>query len=259
MERLSFRLSAGINGSPALKWGSQLFLNFVGKNWVHVATKNLQRLHGFEALRALRPPGGVMVVSNHRSFFDMYVIGQTIYSNTALTKNFYFPVRSTFFYEGLPGMFVNASMAGFSMFPPMMRHGTKKAFNRYSLDLLKELLEQPGTVVGYHPEGTRNLTDDPHALLPGKSGAGELAYHAHPLVIPFFINGLRPSGIRRQIRGNFDRTGEKIWVVAGAPMDLTRFYDQPDGPATYKAISEAMLVEIRALGEVERTLRAAEG
>lgn len=259
MERFAFRFTAGVNGTPALKWTSQRFLNFVGKNWVHVSTKNLQRRHGFEALTALRPPGGVMIVSNHRSFFDMYVIATTIYKHTKLTENFYFPVRSTFFYEGLGGMFVNATMAGFSMFPPMMRQGTKKAFNRYSLDLLKELLEQKGTVVGYHPEGTRNRSGDPYALLPAKPGAGELAYHAHPLVIPFFVNGLRTEGLVEQVRGNFDRSGEKIWIVAGEPLELGRFYDQPDTQATYKAISEAMLDEIRKLGELEQRLRAAEG
>jgi 1-acyl-sn-glycerol-3-phosphate acyltransferase len=258
MERFSFRFAEGINNTRPVKWSAQVFLHVIGASWVRVCTANLIRLHGYEKLAELRPPGGVMIVSNHRSFFDLYVIAQTLYWKTKLPKNLYFPVRADFFYQGFTGMFVNAVMAAFSMYPPMMREAEKKGFNRFSLERLKELCSEKGTVVGYHPEGTRNKTGDPYTFLPGKPGAGEIAYHARPTVIPFFINGLRVDGLAKQVTSNFDRSGTPVWVVAGEPVNLDRFYEEPPSSKVYKAISDEMLVEIGKLGEIEKRLRAGE-
>src|SRR3989454_12755917 len=76
------------------------------------------------------------------------------------------------------------------MSPPFCRAPEKKAMNRRSLDILLEKLRTPGEMVGFHPEGTRNKTDDPYTLMPAQPGVGELALKARPAIVPAFILGM---------------------------------------------------------------------
>jgi 1-acyl-sn-glycerol-3-phosphate acyltransferase len=170
----------------------------------------------------------------------------------------YFPVRSTFFYEGPAGVFVNAVMAAMSMYPPVMRDGPKRAFNQYGVDAIAEVLGERGTIVGFHPEGTRGKGDDPYKLLPANIGTGSIIHKARPIVLPIFTLGLI-NNFPKQIKSNFDGTGEPITMVFGEPLDLERFYDMPARLRTYKSISDDVHAAIAALAEEERALRIERG
>ena len=53
-----------------------------------------------DELVAFRPETGVMLVSNHRSFFDQYAMLLACYMGPVpWAKRLYFPVRSNFFYD----------------------------------------------------------------------------------------------------------------------------------------------------------------
>ncbi len=59
-------------------------------------------------------------------------------------------------------------MSGMRMFPPVLRGESirrRATFNEYSIQRTIEELQIPGTVMGLHPEGTRNKDDDPYKLL----------------------------------------------------------------------------------------------
>ena len=115
------------------------------------------------------------------------------------------------------------------------------------------------TLVGIHPEGTRNPGDDPYTLLPAKSGIGRLIYAARGVpVVPVFTNGLLPNNLPRQIISNFDGTGTPIHSVFGAPIDFGGLLSEPASPRLFTRISEACLDAVRRLGEEERALRALE-
>ena len=88
------------------------------QTWVRVGSQHLQRISGLEHVRDLAPDRGVFLVANHRSFFDFYVISAVVLRNSDWVKRMYFPVRSTFFYEGVAGMAVNAVMSAMAMYPP---------------------------------------------------------------------------------------------------------------------------------------------
>ena len=255
-ERFAFKVADSVNESKVGKKVAQGLMHHLSATWMGAATKNLLRLHGFEQVKTLEPPGGVMIISNHRSFFDMYVVAMAVHRETTWYERLYFPVRADFFYESPAGMFVNFAMSGFAIYPPVMRAPSKRSFNRFTVEKLTELLQQKGTVVGIHPEGTRNKSADPYALLPAQTGAGEIAWHAKPTILPFFVNGLRVDGLGKQVKGNYDGTGDPIWVVAGPPMDLSAFHGKPGKLRTYKEMSDVMLAEIRRLGELEKQLRA---
>jgi len=46
----------------------------VGCGWIHWCTKNLRHVHGYDRLPALDPAQSYILIANHRSFFDLYVV-----------------------------------------------------------------------------------------------------------------------------------------------------------------------------------------
>jgi 1-acyl-sn-glycerol-3-phosphate acyltransferase len=254
-ERLSFAWCELVNGVPAFKAAAHAFLRHVGANWVHPCTKNLLHVEGLAGLRALRPPAGVLLVANHRSFFDMYVLSMILFRETDLLGRIYFPVRAEFFYDHPAGLVVNGLMSGWSMYPPVVRQPTRNDFNDFTMGRIAELLAQRGTLIGFHPEGTRNKTDDPYTLLPAYPGVGQLIHRARPTVIPAFILGMG-NRLVRQIRANFDGTGRRIIIVFGAPLDLAGFLSQAPRLRTYVELARFVRAELMRLGERERALRA---
>lgn len=253
-ERFSFELVDFVNSNPAAKSTSSAFLRTVGMTWVYYCTRRLIHLVGFDKLRQYRPPRGVILASNHRSFFDMYVVNCWLYRTSELLQRSYFPVRSNFFYERPAGIFVNLVMSALSMYPPVFRDPQKNAFNRYGLKRLAELLQQRGTVVGMHPEGTRGKGPDPYALGPAQPGIGKLILEARPEVLPVFINGLG-NDLPAQIRGNFDGSGPPVIIVAGEPLDLAAFFARRNTLRNQVDVAAFVMEQIRALGDTERALR----
>lgn len=257
-ERMCFEIADTVHQSPAIQRVMQPFLRTVGSGWVTITTSKLRHVKGLEHVRELNPDRGVLFVSNHRSFFDFYVTMAVIYRNTDWVKRIFFPVRSNFFYEGALGVFVNAIMSGWAMFPPVMRSEHQRPFNRYTTDFIVEALGVPGTVVGYHPEGTRGKGDDPYTLLPAQSGVGTIVQRAKPIVMPVFTLGLI-NNFPKQISSNFNGTGDPVTLVFGPALDLSRFDDAPDTPETSRAIADFIRDELVTLGQVERAFRASEG
>src|SRR5262245_57012886 len=50
------------------------FQRTIGSTWIHHFTKHLRHVHGLDRLPSLDSKQSYIVVSNHRSFFDLYVI-----------------------------------------------------------------------------------------------------------------------------------------------------------------------------------------
>ena len=180
------------------------------------------RRWGMEHLESLGPTDCIIFVSNHRSFFDFYVIGPILYTRTKLNKRILFPVRSPFFYDSWIGGIVNAIMSGFFMFPPIMREKEKRAFNNYALDRMVDELDRPGMLLGVHPEGTRNKNDDPYSFLRPQPGVGSiLAKSAHTRAIPVFVYGLT-NGMGTEFKRTWfkRRRNHPIDVMFGPPIEF---------------------------------------
>ncbi len=222
-------------------------------NWIDLSTRNLLHVHGVDRLPAFGRDTSTILVSNHRSFFDLFVVSSVIVKR-GLEQRLMFPVRSQFFYDSPLGLAVNGAMSFFAMYPPLFRDRDKTALNRASVDELVRLLRAGGALVGLHPEGTRNKDKDPYALLPARPGVGRIiqATRGRAVVIPVFVNGLGNDFVR-QVAGNYSKRGDPITVVFGAPLD---FDGVADGPDADQRISDHALEAVRALGEEERVLRA---
>jgi 1-acyl-sn-glycerol-3-phosphate acyltransferase len=227
----------------------------IGSTWIHHFTKNLRFVFGLERLPRLDRGQSYLLVANHRSFFDLYVvIGHLV--RLRLRHRIVFPVRAEFFYTGVLGLFVNGVMSFFAMYPPIFRARKKLALNPVSLDELAWLLRRGGYFCGVHPEGTRKKDDDPYTFLPAQRGIGRVIHEARVPVIPVFINGLLAHDLRRQVASNFDGTGRKIVVVFGAPIDFSDLYAEPGSPKVHQAIADRTLEVIGQLGQEERLRRA---
>jgi len=226
----------------------------VGSTWIHHCTKNLRHIHGIQRLPILERRQSYILVSNHRSFFDLYVIfGDLV--RRGLRHRIVFPVRSTFFYDSPLGLFVNGVFSFFAMYPPLFRERKKLILNPAALDELAWLLRRGGMCAGIHPEGARKKDDDPYTFLPAQRGVGRIVRGSRVPVIPVFING-PINDLPRQIESNFDGTGRDIIVVFGAPVDFGALLDEPPGPRTEQRIADRTLEAIGQLGQEEKRLRA---
>ncbi len=257
-ERLWFELADTVNRTPLTRRLTQVLQRSLGRGWVRASTKNLSRIYDQHNLHALHPDRGVLFVCNHRSFFDFYVVAANLYEQCPWLERMFFPVRSNFFYDSALGTFVNVTMSMWAMFPPILRDSRRKEFNQYSVAFVEEALQHRGTVVGYHPEGTRSKSDDPYTLLPAQPGVGAIVHQARPIVVPVFILGLI-NDLPRQIRSNFDGSGQPVNIVFGPALDLSAYHTMPAESATYRAISETICAEITRLGALERAYRDRDG
>ena len=255
-ERVALRCGRLVNEHAGAKAAAMWFTHKVTSRWMTWVSAARMNLVGLEKMQALRPDRGLLLASNHRSFFDMFMVLTHLSKHTDYCLRPYFPVRSTFFYEHPLGMLVNAATSAMAMFPPVYRDPGKVEVTRAGLDFIAGELARPGTVVGIHPEGTRGKGPDPYELLPAEPGFGRVVLMARPIVIPIFISGLA-NDFLKECTSTLDGTGIPIIISFGDPVDLKEF-DKAD-PHKLRAqvqVGRKVLGEIAKLAEAEPTVRS---
>ena len=224
----------------------------------HLGLANRMLVEGLEDAKALDPERGVMLVSNHRSFFDQYAMLLGVYMGPVhWAKRLFFPVRSNFFYDQPLGIVVNAAIAGGAMYPPIFRQAERRALNDEALDKMVELLQRPGNVLGMHPEGTRGKGPDPYKFLPAQPGVGKLALVGKPTVVPAFIHGLG-NNVVQDVAQNFGKLAKRdnaVITVFGKPVDYTDLLAEKPRPTLYKKAADRFRAEVGKLALVEKELR----
>lgn len=259
IEKIALRLGELSNEDARGKWLQTRFLRGISYPWVRAAIANRIFVEGLEDMMALRPETGVMLVSNHRSFFDQYCMLLACYMGpVAWSKHLFFPVRSNFFYDKPAGMLINAAIAGGAMYPPIYRQADRRKLNDEALDKMVDIVKTRGNVLGMHPEGTRGKGDDPYTFLPAQPGVGKLALVAQPVVVPAFILGLG-NNIVEDIKLNFSkeaRTKHAVIAVFGKPIDYSDLTAEKPRPTLYKKTADRFMAEIKKLSEKEKVLRA---
>jgi 1-acyl-sn-glycerol-3-phosphate acyltransferase len=256
-ERFAFRVTHRMNLGRWKRfwtWCQSVF----GAGWIQLSTYNLMRVYGLENIEAVDHARPILLVANHRSFFDMYTVSTVLFRRTRWRKQLFFPVRGRFFYQSPAGMFVNLLMGWWSMYPPFFVTGEdpiaeKRPFDKYSMRRLAQLCrEGAGNVIGFHPEGTRNKGADPYSFLRPQPGVGKLIKDANPQVVPVFIAGLG-NKLAKQVLGNWFG-GDKIRIHFGKQLDLSEFMAKKDRVRTYKEIADFVMSKIAELGEEDRKM-----
>lgn len=253
LERAGFRLTHRMNlGAWKRFW--TFCQRHLGSLWIKICTYNLMNVFGIEHVQNSDVSRPLLLVANHRSFFDMYTVSSVIFRQTTRPIKLFFPVRAKFFYDSPLGWFVNLVMGWWAMYPPFFREDRevrKRDFDKYSVRRLIQLAsEGEAHLIGFHPEGKRNLNDDPYELLPAQPGIGKVIYAAQPQVIPVFIAGLG-NDLPKQVLGNWTG-GEKVRIWFGEPVDLSEFYAKSDRIRTHKEIADHLMIKIAELGEKDR-------
>jgi 1-acyl-sn-glycerol-3-phosphate acyltransferase len=254
LERLQIHLVRTTLRPGVLDQGIRVCQRTVGQWWIRAATARLRHVHGIGRLPPWDRSQSVILVANHRSFFDLYVTTAELVSR-GLPQRILFPVRSTFFYDHPLGPLVNGVASFFAMYPPIFRDRKRAALNLASLDELATLLRRGGFFVGIHPEGTRKKDDDPYTLLPGQSGVGRVIHKARVAVVPVFVNGLS-NDLATQVRGGLTGQGDPIHLVFGSPVQFGDLLDAPGGPRAYRRIADRCVEAIAELGQEEKLIRA---
>lgn len=253
MERSGFKLARAMNfGAWKRFW--TFCQRHIGSLWIYLATYNLMNVFGIENVQNSDPDRPLLLVANHRSFFDMYTVSSVMFRRTTRPVTLYFPVRAKFFYDRPLGWFVNLVMGWWSMYPPFFREegeGEKRKFDKFSLRELTRLASGGyGHIIGFHPEGKRNLNEDPYSFLPAQPGIGKVILNADPQVIPVFIAGLG-NDLPKQIMGNWTG-GEKVRIWFGEPIDLNGFQGKRDSLRAHKEIADFLMTKIAELSEKDR-------
>jgi 1-acyl-sn-glycerol-3-phosphate acyltransferase len=224
-------------------------LKFLSAAWIHTTMRgvlwfgagNRLKVHGTEHVADIDKSSRVLMVANHRSFFDFYVVAFANVRHTRLAQRAFFPVRADFFYEGLIGTVINWFMTILAMFPPIVRDPKRRAWNRYALKRIEAELTIPGTWVGIHPEGRRNKHAGPYGFLKPHVGTGRIALSVGDIrVVPLYVVGIS-NDIFREAVFNWLRPQEhRIDACFGADVDLSDLRAQvPDGEEPSRELSMA--------------------
>lgn len=178
----------------------------------------------------LRGERGVLILSNHISALDPFLIGIT-----AMPR--FSPVwwRAAAREDLFQGRLDRAVMELIGAFP--VKRG-QRDFD--SMARMAEVLKTDVLVV--FPEGTWSTMGK---LLPGRPGLGKVIYDARPRkILPVAVSGtdaILPRG--RWI----PRFGRRARIRYGPPMDLSRFYRLPDAVETSQQIIDAVMEAIGRL------------
>ncbi len=216
-----------------------------------------RRMHvaGLRHLERWGSQDRLIMVANHRSFFDFFQVMNVLVRHSPLWRRIFFPVRGTFFYDHPLGPLVNMAMSGMRMFPPIMRRRHAHPFNEYALDRCVAELARPGTVLGIHPEGTRNKGPDPYTMLRASRGVGRIALQADGVqILPIFVLGAENNLLGEFARNLFKAGDHPLYVVFGPPVNIDDLRDRGADPAAWKEAARRCVDAIEALGQVQQEL-----
>lgn len=243
------RWSAAMQTGRSARWW-HVWRRNVGARAVLALLREPPIVHGWQHVEAADPGRSLLLLANHRSYVDFFVVAAVLLRRLPRVTAVNFPVKGSYCYDGWPGALLNAFGAGFAAFPPFFRRSETTAADAWSLDTLIEwCTEDGGRVVGFHPEGTRHQTDDPWSLLPAQPGVGRLLLESQAQALPVFIAGLENSfAAQRASRAR----GVPVRLHFGPPIDLAPFAEAPRRLRTYVAVGSAVMARIAELAAADR-------
>jgi len=229
----------------AVLWNST-FMVFV--TWLTVARRI--EVRGLDHVLAVDRDRGVILVANHRSFFDFFVVCSALFKWTRVPRRVMFPVRASFFYETPLGVVLNMLMSSMAMFPPIMRMPSKRDFNQFALERCVQEVQRRRTVLGIHPEGSRGRSEDPFHVHPGKLGMGRVVLAANRAqVIPLFVTGVSNNLLTELRRNWFARSRYPIHLRFGAPVPLADLRARPDERSAQRDAVDRCMARVSELAD----------
>lgn len=186
-----------------------------------------------------------LLLSNHQSMIDSFLVGTAAYFGPATLKPYLIPwnpaAEENFFRNPFWAWWAD----NWKCIP--VREGRRD--NRALHRMIRA--SKRGTMILF-PEGTRSRDGE---IRRGRPGAGLVILANHPQVVPVTVDGLHdvlPVGSR------FPRFFKRIWLAFGRPIDYSQYIGQPRSKATAQAIVDDVVEVLRFQLEGLRRLQARE-
>ncbi|MGW6269871.1 lysophospholipid acyltransferase family protein [Streptomyces sp. NPDC055060] len=186
--------------------------------------------------------GGFITAVNHNSYIDPLSYAHFQYNTGRVPR---FLAKDGLFKDG----FVGKVMKGTGQIPVYRETTNALDAFRAAVDAIER-----GECVAFYPEGT--LTRDPEMWpMTAKSGAARVALRTQCPVIPVAQWGanlaLPPYSKKLSL---FPR--KTLQVLAGEPVDLSRFYDREPTPEVLREVTETIMAAVTELLEEIRQEKA---
>ena len=179
-----------------------------------------------EGVENIPEKGASLVVSNHLSGLDPFLIG------TMIDRPIYYVAKMELFRGPIITWFLNSLGA-----IPIDRTTLDTSAARTVFQLLRE-----GELVGVAPEGTRSRTGE---VLPFTHGATKLALRTRTPVAPVAVYGTREL---MPPAATYFKPG-KVYIKFGELFDLSESYDKPRTPELLEENTAIMRLKILELYE----------
>lgn len=175
----------------------------------------------------------VLLVANHQSMIDSFVIGLAAYYPKAWWKPYLLPWNPA----AVENFFKNPVLAWLAdrwrCIP--VRPG------RRDLHALHQMIQVlPRGVMIVFPEGTRTRDGAVHR---GRPGAGLVILATHPTVIPVAIDGMQKV---LPIGSYVPRLFKRVRVSFGEPVDCSDFFDRPRTKETAQEVVDRVMQRVEA-------------
>lgn len=260
IEKTALSLARLANENQLGKRAQWVFHQHITRNWIGFIQGRRVYIEGCDWLTDWQPDRGVLVASNHRTFFDQYIMMLALYTvKVEWAKKIYFPVRANFFYERPIGILLNYLVGGGTMYPPIFRDTARTEYNKDAIERVIKFLGEPETLVGVHPEGTRGKGPDPYEMLPAQPGIGQMVLNGKPHVVPLWINGLSNDFVG-DVKSNWHRDirqNNPIIIIGGQPVDYSDLTTSKPRATLYLKCAMRIRQAILDLSHREREVRAA--
>ncbi len=201
--------------------------------WVYFFVLNRTRVIGKHNVGQER---NTLLLSNHQSMIDSFLIGVAAYFPHALWKPHLMPwnpaAEENFFKTPLLAWFSE----NWKCIPVRRGQRDFHAVHRMSQEL-------PKGVIILFPEGTRTRDG---SVGPGRPGVGLVALATQPRVIPVAIEGMNRA---LPIGRVFPRFFQRISVSFGEPMDCSEFFQMRRTRETTRLLVDRTVEKIRVLHE----------
>jgi len=214
----------GLSGLLYKILGTPLYMLFRGLVW------GRNEVWVFRGDRLPPPESGYFLLCNHISMAEAPSLASMVFP-----KPLWFPAKAEFYRGWMAGLLWQLA-TGNRAFP--VRRGERDA---EAIGLMQQFLSKGDSVLLF-PEGTRSKDGE---LLPGKKGVGMIIHTARPVVVPIYARGFEPIWPHRAVLPW--GTGHRAIIACGEPLDLSRFWDEPNTAETGQAIVDAVMEAIAGL------------
>jgi 1-acyl-sn-glycerol-3-phosphate acyltransferase len=204
-----------------------------GATWIVLPPLRLWLHRTWSGQENLPPTGGIILAANHMSQFDPLVVAHYIYAAGRWPR---FLAKASLWNVPVLGFFLTKTLQ-----IPVER-GSVEAVK--SLDVLVDALQQGGAVLIY-PEGTTTREPDLWPMR-GKTGAARLALVTGAPVIPIAHWGAQQVFDVRTKKFSL-RPRRRITVIAGKPVDLSRWEGAAPTRAVLDQMTDAIMTDVRDL------------